>query len=80
MTTSHTPESSAVLKTTLPGVQEFYSEYYAKKGIDRNDLLQNPGALFQVLAQDAAMIRALRATGLTAPTLPPSRSVMTAST
>jgi len=64
MTTSHTPESSAVLKTILPGVQEFYSEYYAKKGTDRNDLLLNPGALFQVLAQDAAMIRALRSTGI----------------
>jgi SAM-dependent methyltransferase len=57
---------------TLPGVREFYSQYYAEKGTDRNDLLQNPGVLFQVFAQDAAMIRALRSTGIS----PPSARVL----
>ena len=45
-------------------VQGFYKQYYASKGVDRNDLLSNPGVTFQVLAQDAAIIRALRSSGL----------------
>jgi len=48
----------------LAKAQEFYAGYYAQKGVDRNSLLHNPGVLFQVLAQDAAMIRALRSVGL----------------
>jgi ubiquinone/menaquinone biosynthesis C-methylase UbiE len=55
-----TPESAASLKSPLAETEGFYSEYYAKKGTDRNSLLHNPSVLFQVLAQDAAMIRALQ--------------------
>jgi SAM-dependent methyltransferase len=64
MITSRKHEPSAVPEATLPSVKEFYSEYYARKGTDRNDLLHNQGALFQVLAQDVAVIRALRSTGV----------------
>src|SRR5205814_2087351 len=46
---------------------EWYRTYYAKKGAERNSLLHNPEVLFQVLAQDAAMFRALRFIGLNPP-------------
>jgi SAM-dependent methyltransferase len=36
-----------------------YSPYYREHGDDRNDLLTNPGVLFQTLAFDRANIRAL---------------------
>ena len=36
-----------------------YSPYYREHGDDRNDLLKNPGVLFQTLAFDRANIRAL---------------------
>jgi ubiquinone/menaquinone biosynthesis C-methylase UbiE len=52
------------LKTDVADAQECYADYYAKKGIDRNSLLHNPSVLFQVLAQDAAMIRGLQSVGL----------------
>jgi len=39
---------------------KYYQDYAARKGADRNSLLQNPEVLFQVLAQEAAMVRALR--------------------
>jgi ubiquinone/menaquinone biosynthesis C-methylase UbiE len=48
----------------LATIQGFYADYYAKKGVDRNSLLHNPSVLFQVLAQDAAMIRGLQSVGL----------------
>ena len=61
---SHTSEAVATLKTDIADAQECYADYYAKKGADRNSLLQNPSVLFQVLAQDAAMIRGLWSVGL----------------
>jgi len=36
-----------------------YASYYAAKGGTRNDLLENPGVLFQTLAAEAAVLRAL---------------------
>lgn len=36
-----------------------YSAYYREHGVDRNDILRNPGVLFQTLAFDRANIRAL---------------------
>src|SRR6266850_1054998 len=39
---------------------DYYAEYEARKGADRNSLLNNPEVLFQSLARDAAMVRALR--------------------
>jgi ubiquinone/menaquinone biosynthesis C-methylase UbiE len=57
-------ESVAAPKTGPAEAQGFYAGYYAQKGADRNSLLHNPSVLFQVLAQDAAMIRALRSVGL----------------
>jgi len=41
--------------------QEWYREYYAAKGADRNSLLRNPEVLFQNLAQDVALVRAVQA-------------------
>jgi ubiquinone/menaquinone biosynthesis C-methylase UbiE len=40
--------------------QEWYRAYYAEKGADRNSLLRNPEVLFQNLAQDAAVVRAVQ--------------------
>src|SRR5215470_3352146 len=59
-----TTEVSSANQSSLTKVQECYVQYYASKGADRNNLLNNPGVLFQVLAQDAAMIRALRSMSL----------------
>ena len=39
---------------------DWYTSYYRDKGETRNDLLQNPEVLFQQLAYQAAVIRALR--------------------
>jgi ubiquinone/menaquinone biosynthesis C-methylase UbiE len=39
--------------------EEYYKDYDARKGADRNDLLRNPEVLFQFLALEAAVIRAL---------------------
>jgi ubiquinone/menaquinone biosynthesis C-methylase UbiE len=55
-----TSEAVATLKTDVADAQECYADYYAKKGVDRNSLLHNPSVLFQVLAQDAAVIRGLQ--------------------
>lgn len=41
-----------------------YSAYYREHGDDRNDILRNPGVLFQTLAFDRANIRALSRLGL----------------
>lgn len=38
----------------------WYANYYKTHGIDRNDLLRNPGVLFQHFAFDASIIRAIR--------------------
>ena len=48
------------LKTIQAATQEYYCDYVTKKGADRNSLLRNPEVLFQSLARDAAMVRALR--------------------
>jgi SAM-dependent methyltransferase len=40
--------------------QDWYREYYETKGTDRNSLLHNPEVLYQSLAQEAALVRALQ--------------------
>jgi ubiquinone/menaquinone biosynthesis C-methylase UbiE len=40
--------------------EDWYRHYYAAKGAERNSLLRNPGVLFQNLAQEAAMVRAVQ--------------------
>src|SRR5260370_41502 len=40
--------------------EEWYRAYYAAKGADRNSLLHNPEVLYQSLAQEAALVRALQ--------------------
>lgn len=40
--------------------QQWYQHYYRKGGAERNDLRANPEVLFQVLAMEAALIRAMR--------------------
>jgi len=42
--------------------EDWYKEYYATKGAERNSLLNNPEVLFQNLAQEAAMVRAVQST------------------
>ena len=56
--------SSASVKTLQVVTEQCYSEYNARKGVGRNDLLHNPEVLFQNLAHDAAMVRALRSISL----------------
>lgn len=48
--------------TVQHNTAEWYADYYKARGIDRNDLLRNPGVLFQHFAFDASIIRALRYT------------------
>lgn len=48
------------VKTSVPKTREWYDEYYTKHGAQRNSLLHNPEVLFQVLAQDAAIVRGLQ--------------------
>lgn len=43
---------------------EWYNRYYEKKGGDRNDLLRNPGVLFQVLSYEASNVYAVRSMNL----------------
>src|SRR3974390_842273 len=40
--------------------EEWYGTYYREKGADRNNLLRNPGVLLQSVAQEVALLRALR--------------------
>ena len=40
--------------------QDWYRRYYGKKGADRNDLRSNPGVLYQALACEASIVRAMR--------------------
>lgn len=56
--------AESAVASSLADTRDLYADYYAKKGVDRNSLLQNPSVLFQVLAQDAAIIRGLRSGGL----------------
>lgn len=39
---------------------DWYKDYYAEKGANRNDILLNPGVLFQSLATQGSVIEALR--------------------
>ena len=39
---------------------DYYRKYNARKGANRNSLLENPEVLFQTLARDVAMVRAMR--------------------
>jgi SAM-dependent methyltransferase len=48
------------LKTLQTATEDYYRDYNARKGVDRNSLLRNAEVLFQSLARDAAMIRALQ--------------------
>lgn len=51
------PVSAGALRVAT---EQCYREYNARKGVGRNSLLNNPEVLFQSLARDAAMVRALR--------------------
>ena len=51
-------------KQLQTATKEYYAQYEARKGADRNNLLNNPEVLFQNLAHDAAMVRALRSINL----------------
>ena len=44
--------------------EEWYRKYYEAKGKDRNDLLTNPGVLYQLLAFEASVVSALRRANL----------------
>lgn len=46
--------------STSSKTKEWYDQYYKRHGSDRNSLLRNPEVLFQTLAYDASVIRALR--------------------
>jgi SAM-dependent methyltransferase len=39
--------------------EDWYRDYYATKGAERNSLLHNPEVLYQNLAQEASLVRAL---------------------
>jgi len=41
--------------------QQWYQGYYDRRGADRNDLRANHGVLFQTLAAEASVVRAIRA-------------------
>ncbi len=56
--------SSATSEALRPATRDWYRNYYARKGADRNSLLRNPEVLFQNLAQDAALVRSLQSTEL----------------
>ena len=53
-------ESSRSTSELQAATQSYYAAYVARKGADRNSLLNNPEVLFQNLAHDAAMVHALR--------------------
>ncbi len=52
--------SPAAAKAPQVVGQDWYREYYDTKGADRNSLLHNPEVLYQSLAQEAALVRALQ--------------------
>jgi len=59
----HHPKEGLINMTTSSEekqTQEWYIEYYSKKGIDRNDILSNSGVLFQALAVRKSVVEALR--------------------
>jgi|SRR6185312_12896253 len=51
---------NASLKTSVVDTKQWYEQYYGDKGATRNNILRDPGALFQLLAHDIALTRALR--------------------
>ena len=51
-------------EATRLATERYYTDYEARKGPARNDLLNNPEVLFQVLAADASLISSLRFLGL----------------
>src|SRR5216683_1214156 len=53
-------ESPGSVNALRVATEQCYREYNARKGVGRNSLLQNPEVLFQSLAKDAAMVRAMR--------------------
>jgi len=48
------------MKTLQAATEDYYKAYNARRSVDRDSLLHNPEVLFQSLARDAAMVRALR--------------------
>lgn len=48
------------MESTERKTQDWYNDYYQKKGKDRNDLLTNPEVLFQHLAFEDSVMSALR--------------------
>src|SRR6185312_5907818 len=50
----------ASLKTSVVDTKQWYEQYYGAKGAARNNILRDAGALFQLVAHDVALIRALR--------------------
>jgi len=55
--------SSSSAKAPQVVAEDWYKEYYATRGAERNSLLHNPEVLFQNLAQEAAMVRAVQSIG-----------------
>jgi len=53
-------ESPGSVSALRVATEQCYREYNAKKGVGRNSLLHNPQVLFQTLARDAAMVRAMQ--------------------
>jgi len=55
-------ESMSSTTSKVPQVvgEDWYRAYYAAKGAERNSLLHNPEVLYQSLAQEAALVRALQ--------------------
>ncbi len=47
-------------ETSEEQTADWYRQYYARKGRDRNNVLTNPGALFQQIALQRSVIQALR--------------------
>ena len=47
--------------------ENWYRDYYNKKGVYRNSLFHNPEVLFQTLAHDASFIRAIGCTDIDSP-------------
>jgi len=52
-------DSRIPMQKLQTATREYYAEYAARKGVNRNSLLRNPEVLFQTLARDAATVRAL---------------------
>jgi ubiquinone/menaquinone biosynthesis C-methylase UbiE len=48
------------MESSREKTSDWYTDYYARKGNDRNDLLTNPEVLFQHLALEDAVISTLR--------------------